>query len=41
MKRAQEDVYKELEEELLIVVAYTVINPRAMMVHTCNTTFTD
>ena len=41
MHGAQEDVDEELEEELLVVVAYTVIDPRAVMVHSGNATLAD
>ena len=41
MHGAQEDVDEELEEELLVVVAYTVIDPRAVMVHSGNASLAD
>lgn len=38
---AKEDVDEELEEELLIVVADAVVDPRAVMVHAGDAALTD
>ena len=41
VERAQENVDEELQEKLLVVVAYAIINPWAVMVHSGDTAFAD
>ena len=41
MHRAQEHIDKELQEELLVIVANTIVYPGAMMVHASYTSLTN
>ena len=41
MQRTQEHIDKELQEEFLVIIADTIVNPRAMMVHACYASFTN
>ena len=41
MHRTQEHIDKELQEEFLVIIADTVVNPRAMVVHASYASFTN
>lgn len=41
MHGANKDIDQELQEELLVVVSYTVVYPRAVMVHASDASSTD
>ena len=41
MHRAQEDIHQELKEEFLVIVADTIVDPWAVMVHSSNAAFAD
>ena len=41
MEAPQKHIYQELQEELLVKVAYTVVNPRAVVIHSSNATLTN
>ena len=41
MDRSEEDIDEELKEELLVVEADAVVDPRAVMIHTSNASAAD
>lgn len=41
MATSQEHINKKQYEVFLVIVAHAVINPRTVVIHSCNTTFTN